>query len=214
MRSGPARIRTGDLGEACNALSLCKSLTDRSLTSWTELDDWPELAFAVPVISLGLAMAYYRGAASPRRQLRLVSARFVLLPIRDLKTHEAAEPERVRRVIRQIRSTGQVKKAIAVDARSMVVLDGVHRLSALKALGSSRVPAWLIDYSSEDVMVVSKSRKSQITKEDVVRAATQGPKLPPKSTRHMVKREDGTIVHISKLEGDISVPLSTLLQPL
>jgi hypothetical protein len=143
----------------------------------------------------------------------LVSVRFALIPIRDLKTHEAAEPDRVRRVMRQMQSTGMVKKAIVVDSKSMVVLDGVHRLSALQELGCVRVPAWLVDYSDEDVMVFSKDRKSQIPKEAVIRAAIYGPKFPPKTTRHMVKGKDGAIVHISRLESEISVPLSTLLQP-
>jgi L-serine kinase (ADP) len=143
----------------------------------------------------------------------LVTASFALVPIRDLKTHEAAEPDRVRRVMRQMRSAGVVKKAIIIDSKSMVVLDGVHRLSALQMLGAVRVPAWLIDYSDEGVVVLSKDRKSQIPKEEVVRAATLGPKLPPKTTRHMVKGKDGALVHISRLEGDVSIPLSTLRQP-
>jgi len=143
----------------------------------------------------------------------LVSVRFALVPIRDLKTHEEAEPDRVRRVMRQIKSTRMVKKAIIVDSDSMVVLDGVHRLSALKALGCVRIPAWLVDYSDDDVVVLSKDRKSQIPKDVVIQAAVFGPKLPPKSTRHMVRQKDGTLVHISKLEGEVSVPLSTLMQP-
>jgi L-serine kinase (ADP) len=140
----------------------------------------------------------------------LVTTRFALLPIEELRTHEEAEPDRVRRVVRQIRSTGVVKKAIVVDSKSMVVLDGVHRLTALRMLGCVRVPAWVVDYSDEDVVVFSKGRP-QITKDDVVRAATQGPKFPPKTTRHMVKGKDGGFVHISKLEGDVSVPLATLM---
>jgi len=143
----------------------------------------------------------------------LVTARFALVPIRDLKTHEAAEPDRVRRVMKQMRSTGVVKKAIIVDSNTMVVLDGVHRLSALQMLGAVRAPAWLIDYSDGDVVVLSKDRKSEVSKELVIRAATEGPKLPPKTTRHMVKGKDGALVHISKLEREVSVPLSTLRQP-
>jgi hypothetical protein len=142
----------------------------------------------------------------------LVTARFALVPINDLKTHEAAEPDRVRRVMRQMKSTGVVKKAIIVDSKSMVVLDGVHRLSALQMLGCVRVPAWLIDYSDEGVVVLSKDRKTRIPKDVVIQAAIFGPKLPPKTTRHMVKGKDGALVHISKLEGDVSVPLATLRQ--
>jgi len=143
----------------------------------------------------------------------LVSVRFALVPVSDLKTHEVAEPDRVRRVVRQMQSNGVVKKAIIVDSKSMVVLDGVHRLSALQSLGCVRVPAWLVDYSDEGVVVLSKDRKSRIPKEAVVKAATQGPKFPPKTTRHMVKGKDGALVHISRLEGEVSVPLSTLMQP-
>ena len=157
-------------------------------------------------------MAYYRVKDAIPEESRLVTARFALVPINDLKTHEAAEPDRVRRVMKQMKSTGVVKKAIMVDSKSMVVLDGVHRLSALQMLGVVRVPAWLIDYSDEEVVVLSKDRKSQIPKDAVVRAATQGPKFPPKTTRHMVKGKDGALVHISRLESDVSVPLSTLRQ--
>ena len=139
----------------------------------------------------------------------MVSARFALLPIAELKTHEAAEPDRVRRVIHQMRSTGVVKTAIVVDPKSMVVLDGVHRLSALKALGAVKVPAWLIDYSDEDVVVLGKDRKSHFPKEAVIEAAVHGPKLPPKTTRHMVKK-DGHLVHISKMMGEVAVPVSEL----
>ena len=139
----------------------------------------------------------------------MVSARFALLPVAELKTHEAAEPDRVRRVMHQMKSTGMVKKAIVVDPRSMVVLDGAHRLSALRMLGAVRVPAWLIDYSDKDVIVLGKDRKSHFPKEAVIEAAVHGPKLPPKTTRHMV-RKDGGLVHISKINGDVAVPLSEL----
>jgi hypothetical protein len=143
----------------------------------------------------------------------LVSGRFALVPVRDLKTHEAAQPDRVRRVMKQMRSTGVVKKAIVVDSKSKVVLDGVHRLSALKSLGAVRVPVWLIDYSDDGVLVFSKDCKSQIPKDYVVRAATIGPKFPPKSTRHMAKAKDGTLVPLSRIEAEVSVPLSVLLRP-
>ena len=158
-------------------------------------------------------MAYYSVKDVAARVSRLVTVRFALVPIGDLKTHEAAEPDRVRRVIKQMRSTGIVKKAIAVDSKSMVVLDGVHRLTALEMLGCVRVPVWLIDYADEEVVVFSKDRKSQIPKEAVIKAATLGPKFPPKTTRHMVKKKDGSFVNIADLEGDVSVPLSTLMQP-
>jgi hypothetical protein len=142
----------------------------------------------------------------------MVSGRFALVPLRDLKTHEEAEPDRVKRVTKQLQSTGLVRKAIVVDSKSKVVLDGVHRLGALQALGAVRVPAWLVDYSDDEVLVFSKDRKSQIPKESVIRAAIEGPKFPPKTTRHMAKTDDGRLVPLSELESEIAIPLSTLLQ--
>jgi len=141
----------------------------------------------------------------------LVTARFALVPVASLRTHELAEPDRVRRVMKQIQSTGMVRSGIAVDSKTMVVLDGVHRLTALKELGAARVPAYLIDYADDEIVVFSKGRKSLVPKEVVLKAATTGPKLPPKSTRHMVKTKSGELVHISKLEGDVAVPLASLM---
>jgi L-serine kinase (ADP) len=142
----------------------------------------------------------------------LVSVRFALVPIRDLKTHEEADEDRIKRVVRQIQSTGVIKKAIVVDAKSHIVLDGVHRLTALKMLGCYSAPAWLVDYSDEDIVVLSRDRKSHITKDVVIKAATQGPKLPPKTTRHMLKGSNGALVHISRLESDVSIPLTALMR--
>jgi len=137
----------------------------------------------------------------------LVSARLAIVPLKDLKMHEEPEPDRVKRVVRSLQISGVVKKAIAVDAKTMVVLDGAHRLSALKKLGSVRIPVTLIDYSSDDVVVHAKGGKTTFPK-----AALSGKKLPPKSTRHMVRQKDGRLVHISKLEVDLSMPLDSLMR--
>jgi len=143
----------------------------------------------------------------------LVSVRLAIVPAADLRMHEEPEPDRVRRVIRSVRSSGVVKKAIAVDGKTMVVLDGVHRLSALKALGCVRIPVSLMDYASDDVVVYAKGGKTLFPKEKVIGAALSGHMLPPKSTRHMVRQEDGRLVHISKVEKDVSIPLASLMRP-
>lgn len=143
----------------------------------------------------------------------MVKGRFALLPLSELHLHEQSEPERVRRVMKQIQASGIVKKAIVVDGKTKVVLDGVHRFTALKMLGAVRVPAWVVDYSDKGVLVYSKDRKSEIPKDVVIRAAMVGPKLPPKTTRHLGKAKDGRLLPLSDLEDDVSVPLLTLLQP-
>ena len=63
--------------------------------------------------------------------------------------------------------------------------------------------------ADDDVVVLGKD-KSPFPKELVISAATKGPKLKPKSTRHMVRGEDGALVHVSRLGGDVAVALSSL----
>jgi L-serine kinase (ADP) len=143
----------------------------------------------------------------------LITVRLAIVPADLLRMHEEPEPDRVKRVVKSVKGSGLVKKAIAVDAKTMVVLDGVHRLSALKELGCVRIPVTLLDYSSEDVLVYAKGSTRLLPKERVIDAAISGDKLPPKSTRHMIREADGRLVHISKLEKDVSIPLSTLRLP-
>jgi hypothetical protein len=157
--------------------------------------------------------AYYLVEKDSQGITILVSVRFALVPIRDLKTHEEADENRIKRIVRQIQSSGVVKKAIVVDSKSLIVLDGVHRLTALRMLGCYSAPAWLVDYSDDDIIVMSKDRKSRISKDFVINAATVGPKLAPKTTRHMLMGSNGALVHISHLESDVSIPLAALTQP-
>jgi len=55
--------------------------------------------------------------------------------------------------MRSIRAQGFVKHPIIVDKESMVVLDGVHRVFALKKLGVKRVPACLVYYKNPNIKV-------------------------------------------------------------
>lgn len=54
-----------------------------------------------------------------------------------------------------IKVDGYVKHPIIVDRKSLVVLDGVHRIVALRKLGIRRVPACLVDYNSPAIQVLN-----------------------------------------------------------
>ena len=56
-------------------------------------------------------------------------------------------------LVRQIEAEGEISRPIIVDKRSFMVLDGHHRLAALKRLGAIRVPAYLVDYQNPGVRV-------------------------------------------------------------
>ena len=126
-----------------------------------------------------------------------------------LQSHEALDPIHLEELKREIKSDGILKFAIAVDRNRSIILDGHHRVAALKDLGCMKIPAVLIDYDSSDIQVRSQRRSIRLTKKDVIKAGTRLKKLPPKTSNHMI-RINGTVKHISAIEKQINIPLSEL----
>lgn len=132
-----------------------------------------------------------------------------LVDIDKLKEHEGINPAALDRLKEEIASDGILKFAIAVDKNTLTVIDGHHRIHALKLLGCKKIPVVFIDYGSPDVVVGSWREGGNVTKEDVVRAALSGEKMPPKTTRHLVL-VNGAFTHIFALEERVNAPLESL----
>ena len=77
-----------------------------------------------------------------------VEVRLGLARIGDLLPHEEFLPSRAEEVARSILGLGAVLRPILVEARTGVVLDGAHRLAALRALGARLAPVAAVDYAS------------------------------------------------------------------
>lgn len=107
------------------------------------------------------------------------------LPVEQLRAHEEVVAPRVEELARLLEREGRVRLAIVADAETLVVLDGHHRLAALKKLGCRRVPVLLVDYHRPDIRVGTWREGDRApTKEEVVRQARSGKLYPPKTTRH------------------------------
>jgi len=130
-----------------------------------------------------------------------------------LKQHEEVEPPRLRRVVHAMRKAGVLRKALAADEKTLVLLDGTHRLAALRKLGCTSVPVVLFDYMSDEIIVKPGARKVGYSKEAVLEAGLSGKVLPPKSTRHMIRRKDGSLVHISHVEPSVDMSLEEMGAP-
>jgi ParB-like chromosome segregation protein Spo0J len=117
------------------------------------------------------------------------AARFELLDIDLLHSHEEIQPALLERVMEQIREDGYVKKPILVADKVWVILDGHHRYEALRRLGCRRVPAYVIDYFSElvDLTLWPTAKVKDVRKQDVVERGRAGLLYTPKTTRHTVK---------------------------
>lgn len=126
-----------------------------------------------------------------------------------LKGHEKVDEQRLANLKAEIESDGILKKPIVVDANTDVVLDGHHRMGALKALGCSKIPVVLVDYRSPKIGVKTSENGEEFSKRKVIEAALNGDPMPPKSTWHYVTCSK-EIAHISKIQKPVNVPLENL----
>ena len=126
-----------------------------------------------------------------------------------LKEHEEIRPEYLEELKNEILSDGILKMPIAVDKATYIILDGHHRLHALKKIGCRRIPVILFDYQSPEIVVVPHREGETVTKEMVIQTALAGRRMPPKTSKHMIMIE-GELRHISVLETVINIPLEEL----
>jgi L-serine kinase (ADP) len=112
---------------------------------------------------------------------------FALVPIEKLLAHEEVEEENIAELVRELERTKVFADPIWVARGSFVILNGHHRVEALRRLKATRVPAWLLDYESDLVSIDPWRPGLPITKAEVVRRAREGRPFPPKTTRHGVR---------------------------
>ncbi|MEM2942468.1 MAG: ParB N-terminal domain-containing protein [Candidatus Bathyarchaeia archaeon] len=77
-----------------------------------------------------------------------------MLDIEQLKPHEQTDPLRLEELKKQLAADGYQKDPIIVDERHLIVIDGHHRILALRALGYTKVVAHKIKYLDDDRIIV------------------------------------------------------------
>ena len=133
----------------------------------------------------------------------------VFIRIEELREHEEIRPDYLEELKNEILSDGMLKMPIAVDRSTYIILDGHHRLHALKKIGCKKIPVILVDYQSPEIEVIPWREGEKITKEMIIDTALTGKRMRPKTSRHMILVE-GQLKHISCIETLINVPLDEL----
>jgi len=147
------------------------------------------------------------GSASANEKIFANGVR--ILEVTNLREHEGIDKEHLDNLKKQISSDGILKMPIAADKNTLVILDGHHRLHALKELGCTKIPVVLVDYQVPEIRVQGWRKGENVTKNAVLAAGLTGNKLPPKTSRHLVVI-DGESKHIEAIEERIDVPLYEL----
>lgn len=113
------------------------------------------------------------------------ATRHILVPLSWLKAHEQHVEQRVEELVHHFTHRGAIDYAIVADENSGTVIDGHHRLMALRILGARWAPVYLIDYQDPRISVHTwREGEKAPSKEEVVERASRGDLFPPKSTRH------------------------------
>jgi len=115
--------------------------------------------------------------------------RVCLIPLDSIRPHEMAREERLSELEREIREDGRLRVPVLVDGGSGALLDGHHRVEALRRMGARLAPAALVDYRSPGISVEPRRVDRPVSKELVVRTAREGGLMPPKTTRHVLQLE-------------------------
>jgi hypothetical protein len=129
-----------------------------------------------------------RARASGALRLR---ASLEVLDIRIPKPHERTRPGLLSQLIEEIERDGVLKVPVLLEREHLVILDGHHRWEALRRLGCKRIPAYVVDYSSEEISVTTwpGAIVATVTKEEVVAHGVKGDLFPPKTTRHLLRKK-------------------------
>jgi len=150
----------------------------------------------------------HRLKPSQRLNLRKVND-IVFIELEELREHEEIRPGYLEELKNEILSDGILKMPIAVDKKNYIILDGHHRLHALKKIGCKRIPVILFDYQSPEIEVLPQREGETVTKEMIIQTALADKRMPPKTSKHMITIK-GELKHISILERVINIPLDEL----
>ena len=130
-----------------------------------------------------------------------MSGRHVLVPVSWLKAHEQYVETRVLQLEHHFRVRNAIDYAIVADERTGTVIDGHHRLEALRRLGATWAPAYVVDYADPRIRVHTwREEEKAPSKEEVIDRAARGDLFVPKTTRHdFVKQLDPVDVPLDAL---------------
>jgi ParB-like chromosome segregation protein Spo0J len=128
--------------------------------------------------------------------------KIVLIDINKLRHHEEIDQQHLLEIIFQVKEDGFLKNPVVVDQKNFIILDGHHRVAALKQIGANKVPSFLVDYQNNDIRVFLR-RKLKLTepiKQVVIKNSLSNILFPSKTTRHLIKNRPRNInIKISKL---------------
>lgn len=109
-----------------------------------------------------------------------------LVAVDSIVETEEHIPDRVEWLLDKINREKVWRIPIILERNTLAVMDGHHRLNVAKKMGLSRIPAILMDYYSDNIIVTSWRDDVYIDKEVVIEYISKKKKFPHKTTKHII----------------------------
>ncbi len=88
----------------------------------------------------------------------LITLKITIEEVKKLHIHEEIIPEILDWLVEKIKKDKFFKDPIIVDEKTLVVLDGMHRVAATEKLGFPYIPVCLVDYDNPNIKLGSWCR--------------------------------------------------------
>lgn len=104
-----------------------------------------------------------------------LSLELTILDINRIILHEEVHHDILKELCQCIIKQGVFSQPVMVDKKSFVVLDGMHRVTALKDLNARRVPVCFIDYSNPAIILGAwyRTLKTQQSFDEIIVAINE-----------------------------------------
>lgn len=106
-----------------------------------------------------------------------------LVKLHAIKPHERHDEAHARSLAEYMKQQQTWITPVALERRTLLVMDGHHRLAAARQLGLSHIPCYLFDYGP--VQVEARRAQYRVDPDEIIRRALWGELYPIKTTRHI-----------------------------
>jgi len=125
--------------------------------------------------------------------------KITLVEVDKLYIHEEIIPRILSWLAEKIVKDGVFKDPIIVDEKTLVVLDGMHRVAAAKELGFKYIPVCLVDYDNPNIGLYAWGRVVRV--KEAARAAYKDPDSAERAIRDSLSLLGYRLVRVASLEA-------------
>ena len=112
-----------------------------------------------------------------------------LVKVSLLKHIESFSKKRVANMKRKMLQGNVWEKAICIEEKYFLILDGQHRFEVACELGLKYIPCEFFDYDDENLKVWSLRKKCVVTKDLIAQRSLSGDIYPYKTAKHKFPRK-------------------------